>query len=380
MAEDVAVVGWAQTAHRREMASQTDLSMAYSVVNAALESCGLSIGDIEVVIDAGSDFLDGRDISNCITADALGAHLKEESKVAGDGLLAAIYAYMRLCTGMFSTALVVACGKSSQSSPGAQSRAMAEPFYTRPLGLDALAAAALQARAYTRHYGVGESAPARVAVKNRAAGADNPHAQLREEVSLDEVLGSAVIAPPIRELEAGPVSDGACALVMAEGSVARAMRARPAWVVGVGMSTDAYFLGSRDLQRCAPAAKAARSAYHQAGVFDPRRDLDLVELCEPYAYQELMLYEALGLCGEGEGAVLLESGATARGGEIPVNLSGGVTCANPLVATGLVRLAETAAQVTGRSGTLQLRGARRALAHASGGFAMQTAACVVIER
>ncbi|MBU1672563.1 MAG: thiolase family protein [Actinobacteria bacterium] len=380
MAEDVAVVGWAQTVHSHEMARRTDLGLAYSVVNAALDSCGLSIGDIEVVIDAGSDFLDGRGISNCVAADALGAHLKEESKVAGDGLLAAIYAYMRLRTGMFSTALVVAYGKSSQSGPSAQSRSMAEPFYTRPLGLDALAAAALQARSYTRHYGVDGSAPARVAVKNRAAGVENPHAQLRTAVSLGEVLGSREVAPPIRELEAGPVSDGACALVMTEGSVARALRARPAWLVGVGMCTDPYFLGSRDLQRCTPAAKAARSAYRQAGVFDPGRDLDLVELSEPYAYQELMLCEALGLCDEGEGADLLASGTTTRDGGLPVNVSGGVTCANPLVATGLVRLAEAAAQVTGRAGPLQVRDAKRALAHSSGGLAMQTAACAVVER
>jgi acetyl-CoA C-acetyltransferase len=101
---------------------------------------------------------------------------------------------------------------------------------------------------------------------------------------------------------------------------------------------------------------------------------------EYYAYQELMLYEAFNLCHEGEGARLLESGKTAPGGETPVNPSGGVLCANPVVATGLIRLAEAAAQVSNRAGDIQVEGARKSLAHAGGGFAMQAAACVVLER
>jgi acetyl-CoA C-acetyltransferase len=93
-----------------------------------------------------------------------------------------------------------------------------------------------------------------------------------------------------------------------------------------------------------------------------------------------MLYEALGLCGDGEGTRLLDSGETGPGGKIPVNPSGGVLCANPLVATGLVRLAESAAQVSKRAGGIQVDGAEKALACFAGGFAMQSAACVVLER
>src|SRR5450756_3061186 len=99
--DEVAVIGWAQTDHRLAMERETHLSIIYQVVSEALSSCGLTIHDIDVVIDAGSDFLDGRGISTCITVAAMGAHFKEESKVAGDGLLAAIYAYMRIASGLF---------------------------------------------------------------------------------------------------------------------------------------------------------------------------------------------------------------------------------------------------------------------------------------
>lgn len=168
-------------------------------------------------------------------------------------------------------------------------------------------------------------------------------------------------------------------MVLAQGDIARALRVRPAWISGLAHCSDAYSLGARELHRAEAAARAADTAFKQAGVSDPAGQLDLVEACEFYAYQELMLYEAFGLCGPGEGEDLLKSGAVAAGGKVPVNLSGGVTCANPLVATGLVRLAEASAHVTGRADHSPLKGARRALAHGGGGLAMQTAACMVVE-
>jgi acetyl-CoA C-acetyltransferase len=378
--EEVAVVSWAQTEHQGALERETPQSIIYMAVNQALSSCGMDIHDIDVVIDAGSDFLDGRGISTCITVDAMGGHFKEESKVAGDGLLAAIYAYMRLASGLFSTALVIAYGKSSESDPSLQTQAMCEPFFTRPLGLDGLAAAALQARTYMHRHGVGEEAPAGVVVKNRAAGELNPYAQLRQAVTLDEVMSSARAVSPIRELECSPVTDGACAVVMAQGDVAKALQVPSAWVSGLGHCSDAYSLGTRDLHKAVAASRAAAEAYSMAGISDPLAELDAIELCEFYAYQELMLYEALGLCGDGDGADLLASGVTMPLGKTPVNVSGGVLCANPLVATGLVRLAEVSAQVTGRAEYSILKGARKGLAHGGGGLAMQTAACMVVER
>lgn len=379
MTGDVAVIGRAQTRHERRLVRETHQSLCYDVVTRALESCGLSIREIDLVISAGSDFLDGRGISTCITADAMGAQFKEEAKVAGDGLLAAIYAYMRIASGVFSTAVVVAYGKSSESSVFRQTRTMSDPFFMRPLGIDALSAGALQARSYMHHYGVEPEATAEVVVKNRRAGASNPYAQRREEVDPDEVMSSPELMDPIRELDACPVTDGACAIVMAEGQVADSRGVRPAWITGVGHRAGPYSLGAREFHRAESAAGAAREAFERAGLDDPAGGLDLVELSEFYSYQELMLYEAFGLCGEGEGQDLVMSGETSAGGRLPVNPSGGVLCANPEVATGLVRLAEASAQVTGTAEGIQVEGARRALAHAGGGLAMQAAACVVVE-
>lgn len=376
---EAAVVGWAQTRHGRRLEGQTHQSLIYEVVTGALDSANISIEDVDLVVDAGSDFLDGRGISSCVTVDAMGAQFKEEAKVAGDGLLAAIYAYMRIKSGYFQAAVIVAYGKSSESSIRKQTQTMAEPFYLRPLGLDAVSAGALQARSYMHHYGVDPDSCSMVAVKNRANGVANPNAQIREEVSLQQVRESGEMVGPIKNLEACPVSDGACAVIMTDGDLARSLGVRCAWIAGAGHCADAYSLGARQLHRAGSAARAARAAYRSAGVGNPARELDLVELSEFYAYQELMLCEALGLCGEGEGKRLVIDGVTGRDGGLPVNVSGGVLCANPQVATGLVRLAEASAQVSNRAGALQVE-ARRALAHAGGGLAMQTAACMVVEQ
>ena len=199
-------------------------------------------------------------------------------------------------------------------------------------------------------------------------------------MTLDQVMESRPLVSPIRELEAAPVTDGACAVVMAGEEVAKSLKVRPAWIAGSGHAMDAFSPGARELHKVRSAALAARAACRQAGVTDPAADLDLLEVTETFAHQELMLYEALGLCGEGEGEALLASGATSAGGRVPVNLSGGALCANPVVATGLVRLAEAGARVTDRGEEDRTDDIVRAMAHAAGGLAMQTSACMIVER
>jgi acetyl-CoA C-acetyltransferase len=116
-----------------------------------------------------------------------------------------------------------------------------------------------------------------------------------------------------------------------------------------------------------------------AGISDPRKDLDVVELSEPYAFQELLWYEGLGLCGRGEGARLLESGYTDFNGPLPVNPSGGVLSMNPYVSRGLYRVAEVALQIKGAAGERQLgKKVNTGLAHGTHGFAGQCHAVAIL--
>lgn len=124
--------------------------------------------------------------------------------------------------------------------------------------------------------------------------------------------------------------------------------------------------------------KAAKKAYAMAGIKNPRKELDVAEICEPYSFQELLWYEQLGFCSNGEGGKLIESGVIGMDGELPVNPSGGVLASNPYVARGLLRVVEASLQVMGKARERQVSGARTALAHSTYGFAGQAHSMIII--
>jgi acetyl-CoA C-acetyltransferase len=369
----VAIIGSAQTIHERRKADKNVEDMIYETVSALLAKTGITINDVDTVIGAGDDVLDGRSISNVFTAEYAGAFLKEESKVEDDGAFAASYAFMRIASGSFDTALVYAYSKASDSSPQHYSGMIADPFYLRPLGVEALTAAALQAQCYFQKYGVTEEQAALVAVKNRKNAMRNPYAQIKGEYTIEDVMNSPAIASPIKRLDASPVTDGCCAVLLAAEDAIKRFDCIPAWIRGIGFCTDSYYLGHRDLTEIASAHKAAQRAYKMAGIKEPRAEIDLAEVHEPFSFQELMLCEALGFCEKGKGGEFIESGYPDinSSGPFPINLSGGALSANPIFATGLIRLAEAAAQVSEQSNRYGV-GARRAVAHATSGFALQS--------
>jgi acetyl-CoA C-acetyltransferase len=138
---------------------------------------------------------------------------------------------------------------------------------------------------------------------------------------------------------------------------------------GIAYCAEADNAPQRSMLMSEPLAHAARTVYRAAGITNPRRQLDVVEVQEPYSCFELSYYESLGLCPPGGAAELVGSGATQMTGDIPVNPSGGCLGANPIGASGLIRLIEAAMQVTGKAGDHQIAGARIAAAQTGGGWA-----------
>ena len=232
---------------------------------------------------------------------------------------------------------------------------------------------AASSRAYMKSSGATREDFAEVAVKSHRHAALNPYAQYRTEVTVDDVLASREIAPPLTLLMCSPIGDGAAALVVCSPEMARRL--------GAQVRVRACCAG----QRAGPRAGRARerssarpqAAYEQAGLGPG--DLDVVELHDAAAPAELITYEELGLCGEGEGPALLASGATALGGRLPVNPSGGLLSkGHPIGATGCGQLVELADQLRGRCGPRQVAGARVALAQNGGGFLGTDAAAMVV--
>jgi len=232
---------------------------------------------------------------------------------------------------------------------------------------------ALLATRYMHAYEVGLESLAGVAVKNHEHATRNPHAHFRDPVTVEQVLRAPRVAEPLGVLDCTPTTDGAAAVVLAPVAWAERHASRYAVIRGFGLAvTDGYyatfFHEDEDFLGFRSTRAAAEIAYRQAGITDPRAQLDLIECHDCFTITEIVNTEDLGLCGRGEGVGLLESGATAAGGDTPVNLSGGLqACGHPVGATGVRMVAEIADQVTGRAGERQVPGARNGLAHTLGG-------------
>ncbi|HUU63888.1 MAG TPA: thiolase family protein [Dehalococcoidia bacterium] len=371
MLRRVAIVGYAQSHHQHNM-QKTREDMVFEVCKEALHHAGILREDLDTVITASSDFLDGRTISNVFLSMAVGAFMKDESKVEEDGTFALYYALMRILAGTHDVALVEAHTQGSTFNPHQVSFYTLDPLFDRQIGvLNDIAAAALQARMYMNRYSVSEEHLAMAAVKNITNAAQNPCAHRKmPDVSVEEVMNSKVFYDPIRELTMSPISDGACALILASEERAREITDKPVWIEGVGSCQDPY-LRDRDISSLDSLKSAASTAYKMAGVKEPFSELDVAEISEKFAHEELMIYEALGLCQEGQGKNLIERGTTRRDGKMPVNPSGGALGADPVCATGLIRVVEAAKQIRGEADGYQVPGVRRALAHGQFGICAQ---------
>ncbi|MHA1607654.1 MAG: thiolase family protein [Candidatus Freyarchaeota archaeon] len=380
----VAIVGVGQTKYEdiERKRKQAYYDMVFEATRKALDDAGIDKGDVDTVVEAAYDLIDGRTISNMYLCTAAAGYLKDESRVAEDGTFALAYAYMRVASGEFDVAVVAAHG-NREGPMELVSNYIFDPFFYRPVASNYLAGLAMQATRYMAKYEVAEEDAAQVVVKNRGNGVNNPYAHLQSKVSVEDVVNSKIISWPLRELELPPKSTGACALVIAEENMAVRITDMPIWIDGISWSVDTYHVGSKELAELAQVSTAAQRAYKMAGIDDPVRQLDLAEVHDATAFHELMEYEALGFCGKGEGARLVKEGVTAMSGELPVNPSGGALCADPYPATGLVRVAEAVLQLRGEADKRQVSEAETALVQGlsiASGAAAQTSCIVILRR
>ena len=225
---------------------------------------------------------------------------------------------------------------------------------------------ALMAKRLMETHGATPADFAQVSVKAHQAGARNPAAQYRKEFTVDEVLASRMVADPVTLLQCCPNTDGAAAVVMCSSDMARRLGARPVRFLASVLRSSDYFFRKQDLTSFDTGRRAAASAYEMAGIGP--EDLDVVELHDAFAPEELVHYEDLGLCPPGGAVGLLRSGATSLGGRVPVNPSGGLlSLGHPLSASGVRVICDIVQQLRGEAGPRQREGARVGLAQMLGG-------------
>ncbi|MFP9192192.1 thiolase domain-containing protein [Natronosalvus vescus] len=226
---------------------------------------------------------------------------------------------------------------------------------------------AQMASVHMERYGTTREQLSKVAVKNHANGAANPHAQLGFECSLEDAESAPVVADPLTLYHCCPTSDGAaCALIVSEDVVAE-YTDDPIRIAGVGAGSDRVGLFQRaDFASIPASERAAEGAYEMAGIAP--RDVDFAEVHDCFSIAELLAYEDLGFCDRGDAGELIDDGTTTLEGDLPVNTSGGLKSkGHPIGATGAGQVVEAFKQLSGTAGDRQVEGARRGLTHNVGG-------------
>lgn len=372
MSKSVAIVGAGQTHHARRRTDVNQVGLAREAAMRALEDANLTMDDIDsVVVCTGPVLFSAVNQPEKWLVDALGARLKPVVRVTsggGTGLAGALAAVSQIKGGFADRVLVIAYDKLSEGALQYSISTLYDPFWGREFAVGIMGFSAAAWRGRMEQLGHTEEAAAQVSVKNHKNAFLNEYAHVRKEITVEDVLNSRPLCWPIKLLDVPPISDGACAVVLASEDAAKHSE-DPAWIRGMAYYSEADNAANRSTVQSEPLEIAARRVYAQAGITNPRRQVDVVEVQEPYTCFELSYYESLGLCEPGGAAALIGSGATEMDGDIPVNPSGGCMGANPIGATALIRLAEIAQQVRGRAGAHQIDGAEVGLMQAGGGWA-----------
>jgi acetyl-CoA acetyltransferase len=342
-APPVAIVSFAQSPQVRREDHRNEVEMLMPVVQEVFSAIGVTKNDMGFVCSGSSDYLVGAPFSFVTALDAVGVWPPmRESHVEMDGAWALYEAWTMLVSGDADTALVYSFGRSS---PGDLAKILAlqlDPYYLAPLWPDPPALAALQARALIDAGKATEEDFAAVAARSRADAKANTHAQVVSERPAAELLKEAYVVAPLRRHTLPPVTDGAAAMVLAVGDRAIELCEHPAWITGIDHRIETHALGARDLT----VSESTRRAAVGAGLGNGQR-IDVAELHAPFAHQELILRQALGLDPQ-----------------VSVNPSGGALAANALMVAGLIRIGEAARRIIDGK-------ARRAVGHATSGPCLQ---------
>jgi acetyl-CoA C-acetyltransferase len=256
-------------------------------------------------------------------------------------------AYTAIASGLSDVAVVVGIEKMNLPNPAETHASMAcvlDREWDGVNGLNAPPYFALVTQRHMHEYGTTREQLGLVKVKNAEYSATNPYAHFPKKVPLEKVLSSPMIAPPLRLLDCSGITDGAAAVVMTHGDLARRFTDTPVFIEGLGQATEgSLVVNLKSLTTWHPLRHAARGALRMAGV--GIGDMDLAETHDCFTISEIIEYEDLGLCAKGEGGKFIEDGQSRIGGTLPVNLRGGLLCCgHPLGATGVAQAIEVVQQ------------------------------------
>ncbi len=333
----------------------------------ALDDAGLTIDQVDVAY-TGSSFTAGHSMCQQIMREIgqTGMPCVNVSNACASGATAVREAFIAVKSGLYDVALAIGTEMNPRGMLGGGPSAGLTPEGI--FGSGSMPSVFAECGVvHAEKYGTTMEQFAKIAVKNRKHGAMNPKAKYQTEASLEEVLGSEMIAYPLTKLMCSANVDGAAALVIVSEKKAKELGLdRAVKIAGSGLASDPWEANNPELFDPNSVTRlAAKQAFDMAGLGP--EDLDVVELHDCFATAEMLHYENLGLCKEGEAARMIEDGEVVLGGRIPVNVSGGLIAkGHPIGATGVANIVEIVEHLRGEAGKRQVEGARVGLAHVLG--------------
>ena len=413
MSRKVCVIGVGHTDFNSMTPDMQWKDIMYEACNKAYVDAGIDPRkDVGSFITCAEDYWEGFSIFDEFVPDQVGALLRPCCTVCGDGLYGLGNAYMQIMTEYFDIVSVEVHSKISDLLTYGDIMLHAfDPLFDRPVSgpakrpnyggspeylpeapkpfvgssdekerIHPYFLAGLEMQHYLRKTGTTEEQCAAVVVKNKKNAFFNPYADYESKITIDDVMKSEYLFKPLKKLDISPNVDGAVCFVLADDKTARGLGIEPIYLDGFGWSSETPWLGTRGMD-ADYASKAAKMAYKMAGIKEPRKEIDIVEVDDRFSYKELQHLEALGLAREGEAAILLEEGALEVGGSLPTNTSGGsLGVGNCLEATGMQKALEIIHQLRGHAAKRQVKDAEVGLAQAWRGIPSGSGAVAIFRR
>jgi acetyl-CoA C-acetyltransferase len=390
MQERIAVIGIGQTEFKSRWPEISQVEMVHLAVKRALENAGMTMKDIDAVFIGNMELFEGIYQADMWLTEGSGAYMKSGMKIqtggsTGSSICTTLFDHA--ATGMFNAVMGIGFEKQDEGSSDASLRSISEDTFFDILngGRGAGPAMSEMAQDMLERKSVTEEQIARLRAQASENASRNPHAHLRKKLTVEEVIKSPYLIPPLRLLHMCPTSVGACAMVVAPEKIVKKFCPNPAWVIdwvtvhgGIQpiLGHLGVYLAKSELGPLwvYGVEKASSKLYKRCGIVNPRKEIDVIEVYDMSTWHEAEWFERMHLCEKDGSGKLIDEGATSMNGDIPVNPSGGVVATNAIGASAMQRFAEAAIQVKNEGGERQVPSVKRALAVTAGGDSYSAAA------
>ncbi len=352
--------------------------LAFEAFRAAIEDAGIDRGVIDAsVIGAVPEYHKQRSVAG-VVQEYLDLNPKPTwlTEVAcASGSAAIRTAWMAIQSGLHKVVVVIGCQKMTELSTAeilALMGRVGEVQWESVFGTTFPSYYAMFANRHMHEFGTTREQLLEVAIKNHHYGAMNPNALFRKEITMEKALASDPVASPLCVYDCCANADGAACIILADEERAAEHGDRVVWLDGVGCATASMSVLRRPNLVGLPSAQdAARQAYEMAGV--GAADVDVAEVHDCFTIAEIMAYEDLGFCAKGEGGSFIEEKRSYIGGDVAVNVDGGLKAkGHPIGATGVSMAYEIVTQLRGDAGDRQVPDAGVGLTHNVGGIGQYT--------